>query len=238
VRGLRITWWEAEELFEHLTERDDIWTQSDDNPWLWMRSVSLQEREEAVLALSFQPPADESSPYRCYALTVLPMAWPLERCARYLQDLLVHWTMFGERVRIERFLRSAQVHEPELLAIAISALRWTDEAKDPDADPAPVEQAALYPDVHPYPQIEIPDPLNIGTFLLTQGLGWLKLRYEAGLIRCEVSLQNAGKGHGWSHPLVGHVRPKDGRVKDAAAELHRPSGENAPQEQLQLSEVE
>ena len=55
---MTLTWWEYEDLLEHLRSREDIWIQSEENPFLWLR---VDDEAASCLALSFSPPADAES---------------------------------------------------------------------------------------------------------------------------------------------------------------------------------
>jgi len=238
---MKLTFWEYDELVEHFQERTDIWTQSEENPFLWVRTVPLDAEDQMVLALIFTPPASPDSPYRLFDVQTMPMAWDEAFCERYTSRLFEHWTTFSERRRIEALLRSCKVGDPDLLAIAICALHWTEDS-DPDAEDATLHQERLWPDSVP-PMYDIPDPLDIGTFILVQG-GYVKLRLQADCIQVTLSVRSA-VGGGFGPPLKGHVRPPDGRARDAAASIsgkgkYLPDPAGAPllpsPEQLKLME--
>ena len=202
---ISLTWWEYDELLEHLHDREDIWMQSEENPLLWMRT----QEDEAVCALYVTLPADATAQFRQYQIAAIPMAWDEERSRTYLIDLASHWTTYGHRMGIEKLLIT-ELSIPEetaaLAAIAIESFDWID-LTEPDHKA----------DVLPACVDLVERQSNIGTYLLAGG-GWARLTYLDGMIRVAMSLPNRDTG-GYSHPFEGFVRPKHGRVEEAAAAL-------------------
>src|SRR4051812_5784279 len=104
-----LTWWEFEELIEHLEGRPDIWTQSDENPFLWMRCAQTWSTGEVLetpaCALYFLPPANAESPYRMFQMQRMTMsAWSDDEVLAYVEQLLQHWTSYGHRTALTKFL--------------------------------------------------------------------------------------------------------------------------------------
>ena len=202
---ISLTWWEYDELLEHLHNREDIWTQSEENPLLWMRSMG----DEACCAVLVTPPANPDAPYRQYQASSIPMAWDEEKSGKYLIDLASHWTTYGHRMAVEKLLLEELKLDGEtaaLMAIAIESFDWIDVAE-------PEEKT----DMHPVFVDPLERKTHIGTYLLSGG-GWAKLTLLGGMIRVAMSLPNKDSG-GFAHPFEGFVRPKHGRVEEAAAAL-------------------
>jgi hypothetical protein len=213
---LRITWWEYEELLEHLEQRPDIWMQSEENPLLWMRLVKsprldVEEEVGNALALHFMPPTQEG-PYRQYGIQVFPQEWPEAECTSYLDDLLSKWTAFGHRKRTVATLRDCQVEHAELIAIAVEAIDWL-EAPAPDPETASKHSDALQQRMYP----PAPDPIDITTELFYGNRGWMNLRRAGGMIRVRASVKS--RDGLWGQQLEGFVRPRDGRIEDTVSFL-------------------
>jgi len=236
---MRLTWWEREELLEHLRQRSDIWAQNEQNPDLWLRTVRLagpsieseglepeelrvEEQEKGACAFHFVP--EQSSSHKLWTLNTYALEWSEEYVNAYAEHLLRHWTTYGQRCTVAKFLRET-LHVPEdqveSAAIELEALDYIDESTgkvilDPELA-EPEAQGLLYPDSAP-PIFDVPDPLQIGVWLLSGGMGWVKLALEAGMLRIALSVRSKDV-NGWQHPLTGHVRPKHGRIADVAEDL-------------------
>lgn len=225
----RLTFWEYDELLEHLSDREDIWTHSEENELLWMRSAISWETgvEESLpaYALLFNPPKDLASPYRIWGLDTHTIGWTADVVDSHVERLLEHWTSYGQRKAASKLLTDLNVAEAELVAIALASLDWTTPTPEDPEGETHLRQEGLWPDTLPPLSPPPPDPLDIGTYLLQGGMGWIRLRLAGGMIRITTSIQNRTAGGGFGSPMDGFVRPRDGRVLDAASSL---AGRTAP----------
>jgi hypothetical protein len=202
---ISLTFWEAEELLEHCVKRDDIWMQSEENPYLWLRTDGSGDSLCAILIV---PPPDETSPYRRYGLDIIPMTYSQGESEEYVRKLLRHWTLYGHRMDVQALLiDELKVPEAvaEVVAIAIESFDWIDKREDPDRPDSVVKYQHIDAQAH------------VGTWLLAGG-GYVKLRFLGGMIRTSLSIPNPNSG-GYDHPLEGYVRPRDGRIEEACASL-------------------
>lgn len=220
----QLTWWEYDELTEHLNDRPDIWTcDPETNPWLWMRmdrpySEFDTVQQEPAAGFQFLPPKDPESPYRQFSVMVVPMSWDGEACDDYLTKLLFGWTSYGQRLERTELLMKCGVaaDTAPLIALALGVQDHSDrEAEMPtgkDVEPLPDSLAPLMP--------APPDPLHIGTYLHAGG-GYTSLRFAGGQMRVKISVPSANKRGllAFGPPLEGFVRPIDGRIRDTAVFL-------------------
>lgn len=249
---LRITWWEHDQLVEHLEERDDIWMSGDDLPGLWLRfdrsrSHLVEDEPKDALMMQLVPPPDDVHPYRQYQIQLHPQVWEHDFCQEYVLRLLRGFTAYGRRERIVGLLTSLGIPDPELIAIAIEGFDWLEASPATDAEATvPEAQMQIFAqEIEPRQLIELPisDPMDLGTYLLQGNVGWLRLRLAGGQIRCSASVRGRNEA-GWTTLLEGYVRPPNGRVRDAAATLAGWSGvvdavqSFSSQEQLELKDPE
>ena len=212
---IQLTWWEYDELLEHLKDRPDIWTQSEDNPFLWLRSQTIrattpEEEDETTngLALVITPPADESSHFRLFTIEIHVFDWEQDYCHQYLIDLLHHWTLYSRRARIEKFLATDLGLTPDIArlgAIGITSFDQLSEPEDPDSSETPAPKK-IWADMIP-PDVDIPilDSFDIGTWFLRDG-GYVNLKHKNGAIITRISIRHP-RTNGFTHPLRGVVRP-------------------------------
>jgi hypothetical protein len=218
-----LTWWEYDQLFEHLDSRRDIWIQSDENEFLWLRLEKRwetgEELESEACAVLLTAPTSSDDPYRMYVLQSIPMSWGEAQTDTYIQSLLRHWTPFARRETVASFLRETLQHDAEtaeLAAIALEALDWGDVVPSDLSDPEhSVLTADSVPPIGPPPP---QDPCTIGTWLLVGAAGWLHLALRGGQMRIRLSVR-APSAEGFATPLEGYVRPLNGHVRDTAAAL-------------------
>jgi hypothetical protein len=199
-----LTWWEYEELREHFRSRTDIWMQSEDNPLLWLRS----QEDDSCCAFQFTAPADTTSDFRLYRLTVHSMFWDDAKCKLYAERMLLHWTSYAQRERVETFLRTEVGVAPELAAlaaIAIASFDYSPRPKDPEKEFEEPQQEIL-PDTFRIPNYTpLHDYNHIGTWILRDG-GYVALRLEGEMIRAQISIK--AKNYDGYDPfgLSGYVR--------------------------------
>jgi hypothetical protein len=216
----KLTWWEADELLEHMKSRDDLWIQSSDNEDLWIREEPRSEEiGQQAFGLLILRPIDKDSPFRMFGLQPVPMAWDPTFVDRYLFWLVRHWTSFRRRDVVSKFLTKElliPVDTSVLAAIAIEGLAWEeDETPEP---PDPPLQEEMWPEMFQPPTIHFEqDRTLIGTFLLSQNAGWVQLRLTGGMIKVSLSLQASKSFEAIS--LQGLVRPLNGRVREAASKI-------------------
>ena len=207
-----ITWWEYDELVEHLSSRPDIWTRSDENEFLWLRSASEEGPDAGLL---FSPPSDPESPFRCYALETIPLGWDEDYLNVYITGLLTHWTSFSVRKRTEEFLIDELHIDPQtshLSAIALESFDWTERSTSITETTGPAPLPDSIATILPPPKVG-----HVGTWLLAGG-GYVRLDFQNVLIRATISIPSE-KSRGYGPPLEGFVRPYDGRTSDAIAFL-------------------
>lgn len=236
----RIGWWEHAELLEHLVSRPDIWSKSDENPNLWLRTHVSQWAEdgspveEPALGLLFEKEATGT-----FNVRPVPISWSAEGCDSYLERLLVHWTGYGHRQRVILFFMNTLGLTPETAELMSLALEELDA--DPDGSPrqdpedlGPVQES-MVPDALPPILPKPKDPADLGTWPLLSG-GWLKLKLMGGMLRVQISLRDRlSKGFG---PLLeGYVRPLDGRTRDYAMSMLMDASSAAP-EFVSVADVE
>src|SRR5689334_22584556 len=117
---LQLCWWEWNELLDHITERDDIWSSVPDSPLLFLRQTAPDEeglRQDALL-LQAVPPPDSTSPWRQFGIQITPLSWSKETYDAYLMRLLAHWTSYDHRLRMTALLMEMGVAQAHLIAIA------------------------------------------------------------------------------------------------------------------------
>lgn len=216
---LRLCWWEVEELLEHLRSRPDLWTRSEESNALWLRTEPrLDDVDAQAFGLLIVEPSDKTSPYRQYVLQTIPILWDAEHTSSYLAWLVSGWTSHQRRATLTKLLREALDTPPEtapLAAIAIEALDWSEDGPEPEPGLPPLQEELWPRDPLP-PLVFEKDPTLVGTFLLTQGAGWLQLRLNGGMLRVIAALRTKT---GETLSLQGLLRPTRGRARDAAAKL-------------------
>lgn len=221
MTSIHVTWWEFDELLEHLRGRPDIWTQSEENEFLWLRGQTLWSSDGDAktisgCAFSCCPPIDATSPFRLFQIDIIPLEWEEAYCQEYLRRTLECWTTYGQRKRVETFLvEELQVSTEHAMlgAIGLGAQDYAEERVDPDSVSGPEQQSRLWPDsLPPLSLTPLPDPLDVGTWLL-QGGGYVSLRLQAEMLRVSISIKD-NKADGYGPPLRGYVRPPSGNILD------------------------
>lgn len=218
----QLTWWEYDELLEHLQSREDIWTCSDDNEFLWLRTqpVYHEETDEFTTtngcALQFSPPSDGDSAFRLYSLDAHLLEWTEEHCKDYVTGLLDHWTTYSLRSRVQKFMTADLQLADEMAmiaAIAVTSFDHSEERKDPDGDEPVIRPS----DVVVYDQFpRLPDPFDVGTWLLAGG-GYVKLRLNQNVLSVTLSIPSLSDG--FPYPLKGVVRPLTQSVQDYVKQI-------------------
>jgi hypothetical protein len=209
---MNICWWEHDELIDHLASRQDIWTQSEDNPAMWLRSTE----DEALCALLLAPPA-KTGPFRQYAVRVVPAAWSREECDKYVEALLNHWTSYLRRQQVETFLIDSLDVKPETASLAAIAIQANTESgsvfTDPEVEPI---QADLFGATNEPEPGKLPSEVQ---YDIHPG-GYLNLQPRGDSFYVRVSIPTHKKyGGGYSSPLTGYIRPTCGRVNQTLAFL-------------------
>jgi hypothetical protein len=216
MTSLSLTWWEYDEAIEHMLERDDIWTRSEENDFLWLRSQTLWAedgtcRSVSGLAVQFIPPVDASSPYRMFSVQMHVMDWDPDYCKTYFTSFFKHWTTYGERMRIAHFLHT-ELGLPEdhssLGAIGLTAMEH--DIVDPDPENVPHTVQALLPDLTGVVVEQRKDPSHLGTWLLRDG-GYVSLHLTHEMLAVSISILSSHK-QGYGPPLRGFVRPPSGNI--------------------------
>ena len=203
---------EYNELREHLRDRPDIWTELPNG--LWARSVD----DVPQLALVLTPKNGTVD------LRVVPSGWDDDECTKYIENLLAHWTSYGQRLRIQKFLEGIVEGTAADTAHQLIRILHSD-SWDPENAPF---QLSLPADVAG-PDIKTEDLPKLLHFPLVGG-GWLRLAPQTTAFHVTVSVPlHKDYGGGYASHLTGYVRPSDGRIRQAAAML---SGkEIAPEEE-------
>jgi hypothetical protein len=209
---LALCWWEVEELLSHLSSRPDLWEQAEGNDHLWLRTVD----DSLQCGIAILPPADERSPFRTFAVQEIPYDWDAEQTLSYITWLITNWTAYPNRLDVEEFLRtelSIDAAIASIAAIAIESFDWRDR-KTPEPPDPPVQEELWSKDVPP--RLLIEDASHIGTYLLSNSSGWVRLRLLGGMIRSQLSVRAK---NGELISLDGFVRPLSSDARSAAAKL-------------------
>jgi hypothetical protein len=219
LKPLALTWWEVDELLEHLSSRSDLWTQSSDDPRVWMRTDTRSEPPADAFGLFLgSPTAVASGSFRIFALHAIPMTWSPDYVQAYVLWLLKHWTTYQRRQVVSSFLQSelgVDSGTALIAAIAIDGLDWEDgQAFEPAGPPL---QEELWPEDMPTATFEN-DPMHVGTYLFSGSAGWVRLRLRSGMFHISLAL----RGKGTPAPLIalqGFVRPLHSRFVDIVTAL-------------------
>jgi hypothetical protein len=78
---ISLTWWEVEELEEHLSSRLDVWTQSEDDPRIWLRASD--DASSFLCGIQLLPPS-ESGLSSIYELS---FDWTVDHTSSYVEWL-------------------------------------------------------------------------------------------------------------------------------------------------------
>ena len=210
---MRITWWEYEELLEHLESRPDLWTPSPSKPNTWARCSS----DQIEMLLGFSEPA-KPGPYRMYGIGAIPVNWTPSESEKYLSELVSGWTSYSIRLSIVNLLET-ELGIPQdkafVAAIAIARMFVDPTPHDPDASETPL-QAELYED----PKDVYGDSLiPCRREYLMKG-GHLSLEPVGGQLRIKIimpTLMRSGLmlALGYGYELRGFVHPVRGSIEQA-----------------------
>lgn len=210
-----LTWWEIEELEEHLNGRPDIWT-ADETYGMWLRTDGS---DNPVLGLKFLGP-NSTGPYRKFKVQCIPLGWSVEQCDEYLDRLCTKWTSYGFRTAVFSLLATDEgiKMDPKLAeAVAVAIAKIEQEpAPDPERLELPT-QGEIWPDMAGCKM----EPATVERTVRTTGLiggGYVSIRYQGEMLRVRISMPSAHH-EGFDHPLEGYVRPRYGNLALAAGDL-------------------
>jgi len=204
-----LLWWEYNELLEHLISRPDIWTESEGQPGLWLRSSSEGDGCGVLLV----PPV-KTGPYRQYVLRSVPMTWDAQRTDDYIHELLTHWTSYNYRLDLTT-LFTEELHLDQRTAsnVAIAAVRLGQGPEfDPDHLPEPTQSNLVDGDTGFTHTAGLNEPLR-RVFYLTGG-GYVCFRPSGGLLTVDISVK-VREGFTGAGQFSGHVRPRNGDLRGA-----------------------
>jgi hypothetical protein len=167
---VQMTWWEHDELLEHLRSRPDLWTEDND---LWVRFARrpVDEEQIAVFAMQLLPPVGTGR-FRMYTLHSTPVVWEDTTVTEYLEWVLRNFTTYGARIETVRILTEelgVPLDKANMGAVVLSHTHCVGSI---------YEQPQYFePDAMQRPDPLLPVPVQqrvLGQWELVRG-GWLRL---------------------------------------------------------------
>lgn len=213
-----ITWWEHEELLEHLKNRPDIWSATQD-PSTWLRT---DKEGTALCALRFRGPDRPNHRFRQFQVLPIELAWDVDTTQEYALRLLRKWTSYGIRIETANLLLTElglAANVANAAAIAIAGIEQTG-IQDPDGSvfPAPT-QGELWPDSA---RPELPAPLRERAYRYIGFFGGgFSIDYRGGRLHFALEIAGANKVGFYSTraQYSGIIWPRSCTVEQAAAYL-------------------
>ena len=222
---MTLTYWEVEELIDHLECRPDIWTLDPDTQ-LWIRS-----NDDATPLCALNINVGTTGPFRLSSVRVVPLEWTNSVSEEYLTRLLRHWTSYNTRVEMAAFLSTDDsVHMDPALAMQVAVVLGRigqEPTADPELSPEPVQQRLLE------------DGRNNGfpnryfaferrVFYLIGG-GYASVSKRGEMLHVQLSIPMRGGGFSGEGQLAGFVRPINGSIGRALEMLFGDVPERDPQ---------
>lgn len=206
---MNITWWEYEELLDHLRSRPDLWT-LDDTTGMWLRT---NENSDPCVALAIRGPSN-TGPYRQYNVGIIPMDWTVEESDAYVLRLVSMWTSYGIRMKTVELLTTDDgiLMEPKTamaVSVAIGAME-----NEPRFDPEK-EKLFVQGKLPDFMSGFAPDPFEQGRALhFINGGGYLSFARRGDMLQVKISLKHPKSGgFGGCGQLTGYVRPQNGDMR-------------------------
>jgi len=108
---MQVTWWEADELCEHLRSREDLWTDAGD---MWVRYARHLPEEDPIAVFALQVlPAPGTARFRQTTLHITPVVWDPGVIDGYLEFILRNFTTYGARLETQQLLTEELGVAPE-----------------------------------------------------------------------------------------------------------------------------
>jgi hypothetical protein len=212
---MTLTWWELEELQEHLQSRPDIWTW-DEMSQFWTRS----DTEGAMLcALRFRGP-NNLGPYRQFQVQQIEFGWTVDETSQYLLELCTKWTSYGYRMEIAKLLiedDAVKMDPATAMAMSVGIVKLEMDPKtDPDKEGVAPAHERLPDFGSGFFDAGQNDPryFVVGLF----GGGYVRISQRSEMLYVTLSIPSNG-GFSGDGQLSGFVRPKNGNFEGACRVL-------------------
>jgi hypothetical protein len=211
---ITLTWWELEELTDHLHDREDIWSY-DEQSVTWVR----QNTEGTLLcAFRLRGPSNDG-PYRQFQIVPVPFDWDGPTTDDYLLHLCTGWTSYGVRMEAAKLLmedEGMKLSPQAAMAITIAVLRVGQDALPAGEFVAAPTDGELFPGEH-----HTLPPVREHRFVHFYG-GFFNITRAGGMFSINMSINSGKPGQGsngmFAH-YTGHIRPRHGDADRAAEYL-------------------
>lgn len=194
--SIRVTEQELNELLSYI-QNDACWSQSEENPLLWMYSPWTREAQEDQFAIMLVLEAQDG----LFPISVMPLAAG-EGAEGQFESLLTHRTAYGQRLRVAQFLQECghdSIHAG-LLAIGLQQLEVGHEHDPAKPVPGCLQQEVILPEAAEGGRIPVK------TFFLREG-GYVQLDLIGDRLRLDFSAPSDPHEQGYPCLLRGFVHP-------------------------------